>query len=81
MRCTVLLFAQLRDAVGRDSIAIDLFAGATVKDALHHIAESHPAIAQVPNHIATAVNERYASPTTILYEGDIIALIPPVSGG
>jgi molybdopterin converting factor subunit 1 len=81
MRCTVLLFAQLRDAVGRDSIAIDLFAGATVTDALHHIAETHPAIAPMLNQIATAVNERYASFNTVLHEGDNIALIPPVSGG
>jgi molybdopterin converting factor small subunit len=30
---------------------------------------------------AIAVNESYASDTTIINENDVIAIIPPVSGG
>jgi len=30
---------------------------------------------------AIAVNQEYAAPTTILYDGDEVAILPPVSGG
>ena len=29
----------------------------------------------------SAVNERFAEPSTPLAEGDVLALLPPVSGG
>ena len=33
------------------------------------------------DHVMTAVNEEYALPTDMLSSGDIVAFIPPVSGG
>ena len=81
MRCTVLLFAQLRESIGRESLMIDLPEGARVADAMNELATSHPSIAQQRGRIAIAVNERYARHDTILNDGDVIALIPPVSGG
>ncbi|HEY5329581.1 MAG TPA: MoaD/ThiS family protein [Acidobacteriaceae bacterium] len=30
---------------------------------------------------AVAVNQEYAQPTRILFEGDEVAILPPVSGG
>jgi len=31
--------------------------------------------------VMCAVNERYADPATALAEGDVVAFLPPVSGG
>jgi molybdopterin converting factor subunit 1 len=81
MRCQVLLFAQLREAIGRDRIVIELPLRATVADALNTLAEKHKAIAASRGRIAVAVNEAYAPVSTVLHEGCTIALIPPVSGG
>lgn len=81
MKCEVLLFAQIRDALGRDLLALNLPDGATVRDALDVLAQSHEAIAQMRSQLAVAVNERYASAATTLRDGCTIALIPPVSGG
>jgi molybdopterin converting factor subunit 1 len=81
MRCEVLLFAQVREAVGAGSVMLDLPDGATVGDALDSLGAMHEAIGAMRGRLAMAVNERYVQPQTVLREGDRIALIPPVSGG
>jgi len=81
MRSEVLLFAQLREAIGRDRLMIELPNGATVGDALEALAAQHQAIAQMRGRIAIAVNEKYQPITAKLTDGCTIALIPPVSGG
>lgn len=81
MRCEVLLFAQVREAVGTSRLMLDLRDGATAGDALDSLAAMHEAIDAMRGRLAMAVNERYVQPHTVLQEGDRIALIPPVSGG
>ena len=81
MRCTVLLFAQLAEDLGKDQLTLDVANGATVADALAALAEEHEAIAAVRITLAVAVNEQYCRLTTVLQDGDTVALISPVSGG
>lgn len=81
MKCQVLLFAQLREAIASDRLTIDLPDRATVGDALDHLAQRHPGIAAIRAKLAIAVNERYQPLTSRLTHGCTIALIPPVSGG
>lgn len=81
VKCQVLLFAQLREAVGRDRLAIDLPDGATVGDALDLLCRQHDAIAALRGRIAVAVDETYRPMNFSLRDGYTIALIPPVSGG
>jgi sulfur-carrier protein len=81
MKCSVLLFAQLREAIGRDRLTIELDVGATVADALELLMRDHDIVRDMRGGIAVAVNERYQAQDTQLHDGDTIALIPPVSGG
>jgi molybdopterin converting factor subunit 1 len=81
MRCEVLLFAQLAEAVGHDRLTIELPDGATAADAIDAISREHEAVGPMRETLAIAVNERYCDPSRALAEGDTIALIPPVSGG
>lgn len=74
----ILFFAHLKDAVGEDSIEIDV-AGKTVEEAKQIIAERFGAVNL--DSVMTAVNEEFAMNEEIIHEGDEIALIPPVSGG
>ena len=80
MNVTVLLFASYADAVGRPEIELELPTGATVGDAVRHVAGLHGA-ARVPATPLVAVNERYAALDHRLTHGDELALIPPVAGG
>ena len=81
MRCDVLLFAKLAEAVGADRVTIELSSGATVGDAIRQLSQEHKAIASMHDTLAVAVNESYCPHSATLAEGDTIALIPPVSGG
>jgi molybdopterin converting factor subunit 1 len=81
MRCDVLLFAHLREAAGQDRVQLDLPERATAGDAIGRLQAAHPHLAGAARSIAIAVNERYVRPDHRLRDGDVIALIPPVSGG
>jgi molybdopterin converting factor subunit 1 len=76
-----LFFARLAESVGAREGTLTLPAGATVADALNLLASRHPGLAQIRSGVAAAVNERYARPGDALSDGDVLALIPPVSGG
>ncbi len=81
MRCTVLLFAQLAEDLGKDQLTLDVANGAPVADALASQAEEQQAIPAIRTTLAVAVKEHYCPLTTVLQDGDTVALIPPVSGG
>lgn len=81
MKCTVLLFAHLREAIGRDRLTIDLRDSATVRDALDQLSREHQIVHSMRGRIAVAVDEKYQAESAVLRDGSTIALIPPVSGG
>lgn len=80
MTIRVLLFASYADAVGAPEVALDLPAGARVRDVLAKVKEL--AIARpVPDAPLVAVNERYAHEDQVVTPSDEVAIIPPVAGG
>ena len=74
----ILFFAHLKDAVGEDSIRLDV-SGKTVADVKELLAEKYQF--QKFDTVMTAVNEEFSSDDDIIQPGDEIAFIPPVSGG
>jgi molybdopterin converting factor subunit 1 len=81
MTVRILLFAQLSEAIGSKSIDLDLPERATVGELLHSLSKEHPSIAALDHAIAVAIDERYVARDTVIHPGQMIALIPPVSGG
>jgi sulfur-carrier protein len=76
---TVLLFADLRVAAQRPRLELALPTGSTVRtaaDQLERVLGSDRL-----RGVMCAVNERYADPGTTLADGDVVAFLPPVSGG
>lgn len=80
MQITVRFFAGLREAFGAGMTTLELPAESSVVTAWQAIVAAHPAV-DTGVSLAYAVNRAYAEPTTILHDGDELALIPPVSGG
>lgn len=81
MRVTLLTFGMLRDLLPATGGALDVPAGATVRDLLDRCRAAAPE-SRVPwSAIAVAVNHEYVSGGHALREGDEVALLPPVSGG
>ena len=75
---TVLYFAGLKEKTGLAKEEF-MFSGKTVKHLLEELQAKYEGLAD--GIIQVAINEEYALPDDIIEEKDIIALIPPVSGG
>ena len=81
MQVSVLYFAVFRERIGRDEEALELPAGARVRDAIEALAARHPAIAALRGRFRVAVNQDFSDDGRELADGDELALIPPVAGG
>lgn len=75
---TILLFAHLQEQFGTNEIMV------------HETELRVPALKEKleaehgwnqGQHVMIAINEEYATDEDVIKEGDIVALIPPVSGG
>ncbi|TAK12716.1 MAG: molybdopterin converting factor subunit 1 [Acidobacteria bacterium] len=81
MRVGVKLFAQLRDKAGAGDVAIEIGAGATVRQVWQALVAAHPELAPFETSVSCAVNATYARMHTHVNAGDEVAFLPPVSGG
>ncbi|HET7552968.1 MAG TPA: MoaD/ThiS family protein [Gemmatimonadaceae bacterium] len=80
MTITTLLFASYADALGIESLRLDLPEGATVDDALEQL-RTMPGGERLPPAPLVAINLAYARTDSRLSAGDELAVIPPVAGG
>lgn len=81
MRVTVECYGASARWCGSEVITLELDAGATGADALDALADRYPDFAARRDSVAIAAGDAIASPTVVLADGDVIALIPPVSAG
>lgn len=81
MRVNVLYFGTLKDLFASERGPIDLPDGATVDSLLSLLRAQTSKQSEVWRTLAVAVNQEYAALSTVLREGDDVALLPPVSGG
>jgi molybdopterin synthase catalytic subunit len=81
MRVRVLYLGILKELSGHDSEWFQVQEGSTVSEVWSLLGKRLPRLAQYQRSVATAVNQSYALSTTVLAEGDELALLPPVSGG
>jgi molybdopterin converting factor subunit 1 len=81
MRVSVQLFARLRELAGRTDLTCDVPAGATIRDVWQAVATTHPALEPFGGSVSCAKNEDFARMTAPVQPDDVIAFLPPVSGG
>lgn len=80
MTLQILLFGITTDLLGTSSINLDLPENSTVTDLKLALTNNYAAFKTLKAY-AVAVNETYAQDAIVLQPNDIIAIIPPVSGG
>ena len=80
MKIITLFFGITADLIGKTELDIALEDSITVGAFKFILKEKYPQLKNI-NSYAIAVNEVYAKDSIILKEGDVIAIIPPVSGG
>jgi molybdopterin converting factor subunit 1 len=81
MKVTVRLFAVLRERAGTSALTLELSEGSKVATVLSRLREERPALAEMLEKCAVAVNRAYVARDATLHDGDEVAVIPPVSGG
>jgi MoaE-MoaD fusion protein len=80
MRITARTFASLRDlSVDRCELTLD--DGATAGDAWDALATLHPALEPQRPYVRAARNGTYVTWEEAVADGDVVAFLPPVSGG
>ena len=77
----VRLFARLADVAGTRQAEVDLGEGLTAGDIYRLLCREHPGMEGLDGSLMYAVNGEYVSAEQLLWDGDELALIPPVSGG
>lgn len=80
MEIKLLFFGITSDLVGKNTITFNLNEDATVKILKDKLILIYSALKNI-NEFAIAVNEEYANDDVIINNGDVVAIIPPVSGG
>lgn len=75
----ILLFSYLQEWHEQSSFEIPYIQGETVEELKNRLQQQY----KLPNLQAVMIarNEQYALPHDVICEQDVIALIPPVSGG
>jgi molybdopterin converting factor subunit 1 len=81
MRVNVLYFGALKDLFGLEQQALEVPDSVTVDALLSLLRARTSKQSDLWRTLAVAVNRDYAGRSTVLREGDEVALLPPVSGG
>lgn len=80
MKIKMIYFAVLRDLVGLGEEDVQLNADdIKLESLLANLCSRHERLSM--EGVRVAVNEEFASGGTVIKDGDVVALIPPVSGG
>ncbi len=80
MKIQLLLFGITVDLLGASFLDIEVSKNCTLACLKTKLIIEYPQLDNI-NSYAFAINEEYADDTITLYNNDVIAIIPPVSGG
>jgi len=80
MKIQLLFFGIATDLVGENIIFYELNSKETISALKKELLLKYPKLKNI-EEFAIAVNEEYAEDNLVLKENDVVAIIPPVSGG
>jgi MoaE-MoaD fusion protein len=81
MRIRVLFFGLLKDICGHAEDLLELPEGATAGSVFEHYAGMFPKLRGMAASVVLARNHEFSKPEAPVFDGDEVALLPPVSGG
>ncbi len=80
MKITLLLFGIAKDIMDSSTLIVELPSNITIASFKEFLKNEYPAFQKMSSY-AVALNESYATDDTTIHENDVLAIIPPVSGG
>jgi molybdopterin synthase catalytic subunit len=81
VRIKVLFFGPVREIVSLREDQIEMPDGAKLQAVLENYTNRFPRLRDISSSVVLALNQQFASPATVIADGDEVALMPPVSGG
>ena len=78
---TVLFFGAARDAAGVGQADVETIGPAFVSTIKETVYRTYEPVSHFAKSLMVAVNEEYATDDTPLNDRDVVAFLPPVSGG
>ena len=81
MKLRILFFASARELTGETEAELDISEG-TMSDAVPAILMAiYPDLDMQRDRMSLAINQVYCREPTLLRSGDVLAVLPPISGG
>lgn len=80
IKIKVLFFGITTDLIGKNQLEMELVENTGVAQFKTHLKGCFPQLQNLHSY-AIAVNEAYATDEVVIQNGDVVAVIPPVSGG
>jgi molybdopterin synthase sulfur carrier subunit len=80
MKIKLKYFASIAEAVGMSGEEMELRDDTIVSNVVEALKQRFKGLKEMSN-VIIAVNGAYVDPNTLLEDGDVVALFPPVSGG
>ncbi len=81
MKLKILFFGITRDLTDTSEAVLEVKeVSINLRDLKKILQKKYPNLTDLDMY-AFAVNEEYANPETVLKDNDVVAVIPPVSGG
>lgn len=80
MKIQLLFFGITSDLLETSSLNFEIENNCSVESLKNELLVKYPQLKNI-NSYAIAVNESYADNSLTLQENDVVAIIPPVSGG
>ncbi|NIQ17173.1 MAG: molybdopterin synthase sulfur carrier subunit [Candidatus Dadabacteria bacterium] len=71
----------MKERIGENERTMLLAEGSTINHITIELKKQYPKLVKMIDCSLIALNEEYTSQSSILEDGDTIAIIPPVSGG
>ncbi|MGB0880372.1 MAG: MoaD/ThiS family protein [Polaribacter sp.] len=80
MLIKTLFFGITTDLVKASELELEISENSSVNDFKEKLKATYPQLQNIDSY-AIAVNESYANDDVVLQKNDVVAIIPPVSGG
>lgn len=80
MKIKILFFGIARDLAQENSVELEVEKNSKIADVLKRLQKQYPKMKNI-QEFSIAVNEEYAEIETVIKANDVVAIIPPVSGG
>lgn len=80
MKIRTLFFGISKDIASESSSVLELNENATIHHLTRALMDKYPGFSSI-NEFSIALNEEYVENDALLKENDVVAIIPPVSGG